>query len=807
MSGLSSPRSPPSRRYQTPLPFGNEVLLHDHARRRSQRQDSYTDDFSSMQRKRTNSLTAASLKAKSSREHFSQRNGNLDDYMAMQRANPIIAPPLEQRRSHDTSRSSDSSYSREAAVATDSWLPYKRPERNDLKRLVAEFDLLEQSSSSSSNGQSDVSTASTVTPLTEPSSRYSPPKPAHQRVHTRQSSSASSIPQLIPQRKELYHEPPPVEPPPAEYNPPKPRQRSVSAQRWSPPQSHRARSGSVQPPTQNRVMEQFPPLPLDDPLNAPPPVPRRSEDRARPPPAGGHNVVRPPRFNGRSEDMRTPVPRDSLDKGRSSFFSNRPEDVRPVLPAKEPVQAQPLVPADIPHQPRPRMPGRPRLSFEGPLSPVSIEPEDPPRDRGYPNPRSPEPRHATASLMNAAATYVSPSSEDETPKDEAPAPYMPASRSRRRASTPNKKNGYTVSRRRAASAWRPPSVWYENVEGVTLSTRPKSAREHRLGLNIPEIEARDILDIPPRGRRRPDEEDYQSESAEQDRHYARSPPPIGAAAHYVRSISPKPVTEAREHIFLDNYSRAGPEEPSTLRYDFPRIKRPAAERSGAQAIDAPEPIQEMPQHEEDFSDDGGAEPPDIARMRAMEQQDADMKSRTDQIRGLLGGMLKTFHANKKKDDPSSQSHSHTHSHKTTSPPAPTTKSPSTENNRHQLIAKGLGPTPRETPTPYQRRPIQESAPGYLFEDVDGEAGVKDDADEEEEEEAQAQYTTRSSSRDTSIWSPPRATRRDSEEDGSIYQEGRTKRVSFYGNEEKEYASVPGVGMGHGSTFASLGGPR
>ena len=383
---------------------------------------------------------------------------------------------------------------------------------------------------------------------------------------------------------------------------------------------------------------------------------------------------------------------------------------------------------------------------------------------------------------------------------ELPPTYMrPAPRQRslsyQRAPAGPKKG--EVDKTRSQSAWRPPSVWYENVEGVTLATAPKDAEEMKSGLSLPEIEARDIRGIPPRGRKKRHEEERPSEFEGQGDHYARSPPPIGSSDGGVRSISPRPVTEAQTHTFVDNYSRAVPNNVAEQRADLsdtvngkwgdpardskddaffewytkaasdempnqrfePRQPRHSMQ-AATRPVLPPETISERsePQYN-DSSDEGGAEPPDVARQRRMEEQEAEMKSRTDQVKSLLGGMMKSLAPGKssksKKDDDNN--------------------SRPEEIDVISMDAKKF----KAHENSHQYPPHNDSTDtAFLWDD-------SDDA--------------RDSDRNTMIWSPPRASGRNSQE---TYRDKRTSWGGFSNGDESAQVLAPQM-----STFASLGGPR
>lgn len=824
------------RRYRTPLPFAAAQQKQQAVSKQTNhdRNDNISQNMASVQQPPTAPRTLMSSRSL-------ERNYNdqkLDDDLTLLKDDLPIPPPLFTRASHDTTRSLESIHSREAVIENDSWLPYKRPERADLQKLVAELDMLETSSSSSSTDRSDAS-RSTVTPITEYNSRPSPSrsgtiKPAHQRINSR----SGSFSKPATHRRDSVHDA-------HDYGFSHTRTRSIPSPKPPLPAYIDRRQKDTQSPSPEE-------------LNGRTAAQYREPAHSSPTRQNGlmQNRVRStssPKWNNRiyidsSEDLRMPY-----KSGQSVATQDAKQHDRSASSLKDRTQAYTngvQYDAEAPPVPyrstsRPPMHSRQKLSFEGPLSPISIEPQNQAgihhasREAPKPIPQAPspsvqlqaafepvnhdrpvtqpitysqrfpelhgrherdrsqgapEPRHATTSLNIAATGREPPVEEDKhrleqplapaplkrypkppsrteleksAPEDDLPRPRAPSLPGQRQ---PTKKNEYKIPKRRAASAWRPPSVWYENVEGVTLSTRPRSSKESRTGLSIPEIEARDIQDIQdiPRGRSHPNDQDC--EFAENGHHFARSPPPIGARNSYIRDISPKPVANGQDHTFLDNYSRAADDEMANQRCEPPRVKRPAAEHSGAQAIDAPEPIEEQPhqEHEEDFSDHGGAEPPDIARSRALEEQDAQMKSKTEQIKSLLGGMLKTFNAK--------------NTLKKTNSPPDSGRGSGSERER-ELHMEALNPQATEEAD----RPSRPSSVHRMAAHDDATAFLWDDSDDHDEE--------RPRTRDTMIWSPPRATRRNSDD---IY---RAKRVSFYGDDDENAAPK------YTSTFASLGGPR
>lgn len=221
---------------------------------------------------------------------------------------------------------------------------------------------------------------------------------------------------------------------------------------------------------------------------------------------------------------------------------------------------------------------------------------------------------------------------------------------------------YPRPKPRSSSAWRPPSVWYENVDGVILSTQPKSTKESSGGLSIPEIEARDIRDIPPfRGHAEQQSgSDSESEFARRNGDYAAPPPAFISDIGKTRSISPRPARKMRDHVFFSNYARAAADEMPNQRANPSRPRKP--ESISQVGVSIPEIIREMPTSEGESLDDADIESTDSetampskavrprSRSHALEEQDAQMTRRTYQIKGLLDGMMKGFSDEVKKDE-------------------------------------------------------------------------------------------------------------------------------------------------------------
>lgn len=95
------------------------------------------------------------------------------------------------------------------------------------------------------------------------------------------------------------------------------------------------------------------------------------------------------------------------------------------------------------------------------------------------------------------------------------------------------------------------AIRYERVNGIYLDTTPRSAKERREGLSIPEIEARDLVKL--------DEWLHEHVPAEAvytslEPHPARPPPPIGGKENSVRAISPQPPSTGKNHTFVSRYS-------------------------------------------------------------------------------------------------------------------------------------------------------------------------------------------------------------------------------------------------------------
>jgi len=194
-----------------------------------------------------------------------------------------------------------------------------------------------------------------------------------------------------------------------------------------------------------------------------------------------------------------------------------------------------------------------------------------------------------------------------------------------------------------------------------MNTQPDSANSDPKKLSLPEIEARDIRQIPTR---EPEQDEEDMEYFTGRRHCARSPPPIGASHDYVARISPKPVVDGEEHTFIDNYSRAS--DASTEKPDYVPARYRRSIVAPFSRVDQLTPQIEEDEEEEaearagaeadDDYDEDAAEAPSVARVRAFEAQDHEMNSRTHAAKNLIGGMLKGLTGHKKDKDKNDDKH-------------------------------------------------------------------------------------------------------------------------------------------------------
>lgn len=136
------------------------------------------------------------------------------------------------------------------------------------------------------------------------------------------------------------------------------------------------------------------------------------------------------------------------------------------------------------------------------------------------------------------------------------------------------------------------AISYERVNGIYLDTTPKSAKERREGLSIPEIEARDLVKL--------DEWLHEHIPAEaeftsMEPHPARPPPPIGGKENSVRAISPQPPSAGKNHTFVSRYSwnvEIGTDEPP-LPASAPTTVRSEQERQDANTSNQVEPARAL----------------------------------------------------------------------------------------------------------------------------------------------------------------------------------------------------------------------
>lgn len=180
------------------------------------------------------------------------------------------------------------------------------------------------------------------------------------------------------------------------------------------------------------------------------------------------------------------------------------------------------------------------------------------------------------------------------------------------------------------------NVHYEKVEGVTMDTQPCDASERQTGLSIPEIEARDVRQIPDHDSSSEDDDNvYQSISRRP--HYACPPPPICAPLTSVRSVSPRPPTEGHDHVFIDRYSRAAEDKPPPSQAHLVR-HRPSKITEISSESESDTRPESAPRNDDSY--EGGAEPPTVRRSKAFEELDDRMTSRTSKAKKLMRNILK-----------------------------------------------------------------------------------------------------------------------------------------------------------------------
>lgn len=138
------------------------------------------------------------------------------------------------------------------------------------------------------------------------------------------------------------------------------------------------------------------------------------------------------------------------------------------------------------------------------------------------------------------------------------------------------------------------AIRYERVNGIYLDTTPRSAKERREGLSIPEIEARDLIKI--------DEWLHEHVPADEvytsyEPHPARPPPPIGSLEDSVRAISPQPPSAGKNHTFVSRYSWNVEKVPSIIPFDPPTMSitpiHEPVEEEPANTFDQAEPAREL----------------------------------------------------------------------------------------------------------------------------------------------------------------------------------------------------------------------
>lgn len=203
--------------------------------------------------------------------------------------------------------------------------------------------------------------------------------------------------------------------------------------------------------------------------------------------------------------------------------------------------------------------------------------------------------------------------------------YHPQLHEKRTGSVPNysrpwtPKTGHTRKRTmssgpsEANAAASDEDISYERVNGVCLDTKPRTSTEQHRGLSIPEIEARDIVEI--------DQwlEEPQPEFTSLAPHPAAYPPPIGGKEDRVRAISPQPPSRGQHHAFISHYSWMA-EEP--VKFATPLLDESMFDTGtgvGEQSLESvPTPA-----------------PPPPPPSRRKLNEDTDTPSRTGQARTLL----------------------------------------------------------------------------------------------------------------------------------------------------------------------------
>lgn len=266
------------------------------------------------------------------------------------------------------------------------------------------------------------------------------------------------------------------------------------------------------------------------------------------------------------------------------------------------------------------------------------------------------PRHAIPSVHDSRSTPIYNDSELRISRMQLPS--VPFDREIAEGES-------TTSKRQPRSASPPPHVHYENVEGVELDTKPTAAPERKNGLTIPELEARDIRQIPaaqyddknsaPAGT---------SDSANQESFFRGSPLLSGANRHINAHTVPPRATDdsqgfassnvnpqvdiARQSELLPKPPQApADDDVGAVRKSRPmhasHVARHSQSSNTRASFDAPTTIPE--DSREDLLDiandkeEESAEPPPIAMGKEFEEQESRMSRGIQTAKSLLSKML------------------------------------------------------------------------------------------------------------------------------------------------------------------------
>lgn len=220
-----------------------------------------------------------------------------------------------------------------------------------------------------------------------------------------------------------------------------------------------------------------------------------------------------------------------------------------------------------------------------------------------------------------------------------------------------------LSKSHVRSIDQPPDVRYENVEGVQLDTQPAAPQKQK-GMSLPEIEARDVRQLPDQHDGRESRQSAGSNNTYQESFF-RGSPLLSGANRQINShtIPPRTTDEFHQSASIDMDSQIDNDMQSELLPKPPQVPlddgvgsvtksqpihashvaRHSQSRTRT-SFDAPATIPEDSREDLlEMADDKGedlAEPPPIAMGKEFEERDSKMTRGIQTTKSLLSKMLR-----------------------------------------------------------------------------------------------------------------------------------------------------------------------